>query len=645
MQELEKNLSGRHISYSDVLRRYPVPFLAVTGLIIGTILDKLLHLPVYGDYVWYATLIVGGIPIIISTVREMLSGKLVVDIIAFLAIITAVIMDEAFAGVVIVLMQSSGTAIENYGMRHATSELKKLLERRPKIAHLKNNDSMKDISVSNVRPGDFLIVKQGELIPVDGIVTFGVGEMDESSITGESRTITRHVGEKVLSGTVDTSSTIEMMAQKIEAESEYGKIVDMVRKAQKSKAPIQRIADRYGMWLVPITLLTALGGWLYTGSTVTILSVLVVATPCPLILATPIAIMGGLSRSTKKGIIVKGGGAIETLGRVQEVFFDKTGTLTSGKPVITGIVKTADIDEDKLLYFSGSAEQMSNHPIAKVIATKAREKLGELPLPTSFREIPGKGIIATVEGNEIVVGSFDLCNDNQSDPAIPIQSEDPQAMDAQGMRSCIKVNGVVAGIIVFSDGLREGVHEMVADLRQLGIRRTVMLTGDNIYNAQKVANQAGIGEFRAGLLPEEKLAFIRNEVQAGKTVAMVGDGINDAPALTAASVGIAMGVSGSDISAESSEVVLTVDDVTRVSDAISIGRRTLSIAMQSIILGMGLSAVFMFLAAIGLIYPAEGALIQEGIDSLAIMNSIRAVGGDRSFDILRMQRSRTGSAS
>ena len=645
MQENEKNLSGEHISYSDILRKYPVPFLAVSGLLIGSILDRILHMPVYGDYVWYGTLIIGGIPIIVSTFREMLSGKLVVDIIAFLAIITAVIMDEAFAGVVIVLMQSSGTAIENYGMRHATSELKKLLERRPKVAHLKIDGSMKDIPVSEVRPGDNLIVKQGELIPVDGSVTSGVGEMDESSITGESRISTRHVGEKVLSGTVNTSSTIEMRAEKIEAESEYGKIVDMVRKAQKSKAPIQRIADRYGMWLVPITLITALAGWLYTGSTVTILSVLVVATPCPLILATPIAIMGGLSRATRKGIIVKGGGAIETLGRVQEVFFDKTGTLTSGKPTITGIVKRSDIDEDRLLFLSGSAEQMSNHPIAKAISAKAKEKFGVLPLPTSVREIPGTGIVATVEGNEIVVGSFALCNDSQPGQAIPMQTGDLQAMDVQGMQSCIKVNGAVAGIIVFSDNVREGVPAMISDLIELGVSRVVMLTGDNIYNAQKVANQAGIAEFRAGLLPEEKLAFIRSEVEAGKTVAMIGDGINDAPALTAASVGIAMGVSGSDISAESSEVVLTVEDVTRVSDAISIGRRTLSIAMQSIIIGMGLSAVFMFLAAIGLIYPAEGALIQEGIDSLAIMNSIRAVGGERNFVISRMKGSRTGSAS
>ncbi len=614
---------GSRSRFLEIVKRYPIPVIALIGLFVGTVFDRILGERLLADYAWYAALIIGGIPIIISIGRQMYRGKFVVDIIAMLAILTAIIMDEAFAGVVIVLMQSSGVAIENYGMQRATGELKRLLERKPKIAHIRIGEDMKDIPAGQVVPGDNLLVKQGELIPVDSYIKDGVGELDESLVTGEPKILVRKPGEKVLSGTVNVGSTIEIIAEKKESDSEYGRIIELVRNAREVKAPIQRTADRYGMWLIPITLAAALGGWVFTRDPVTILSVFVVATPCPLILATPIALMGGLNRATKHGIIIKGGGAIEVLGKVDEVVFDKTGTLTLGKPTMKEVIPLTDISADRLLFLAGSAEQLSNHPLAKVIVKEAKVRVGRLSLPTEFHEIPGKGIIAMVDDLEVSVGSLDFCNGANGLKEIKDEVS-PDKEQATMMTSCISIAGIASGKISFSDELRPGVNEMIKALRTHGVQRTVMLTGDSLNNARLVANLAGIDSYRYNLKPEDKLNFIKEEIESRKTVMMVGDGINDAPALTAASVAIAMGAEGSDISAESSEVVLTEDRIEKVSDALSIGRRSLSIAIQSILVGMALSGLFMVLAATGYIYPAEGALIQEGVDALAILNSVRS---------------------
>lgn len=607
------------------LRRYPLPFISLAGLISGSIIYAILGKPVFGEYVWYATLVAGGIPIIISTAGKIARGNLAVDVIALLAIVTAVIMDEAFAGVVIVLMQSGGEAIENYGMDRATGNLRKLLEKRPKVAHIIHDGTILDASAEEVAKGDRLLVKQGEMFPVDGSITAGSTEVDRSSITGESRLVGRGEGDEVLSGTVNVAFAVEMVARRTADQSEFSHIVEMVQRAQKERAPIQRIADRYGTWLIPITLITAFAGWLITGETVTILSVFVVATPCPLILATPVAMMGGLGKATKHGIIVKGGGAIEILGRADEVFFDKTGTLTRGVPEVSRIISLSDIGRDELLRLTGSVEQLSTHPVAVEITEMAKKRFGSLPLPANFVEIPGRGVMGNVDGIPVTVGTLSLCREAAvHDGGYDFQLLASQIEESGEMFSCITLEGRIAGVILFSDRIREGVPEMIRNLRDNGIGKTALLTGDNLSNAEKVATRAGVDEYLAELRPADKLDFITGEMKEGKTVVMVGDGINDAPALAAASVGIAMGVRGSDISSETSQVILTVDDVTRVTDAVIIGRRTLSIAKQSIMAGMLLSGIFMVAAALGYIAPAEGALIQEAIDAVAIMNSIRA---------------------
>lgn len=608
-----------------LIRMYPIPLFSLAGLAVGGFFYQLLGMVEIGNYIWYSVLIIGGIPLIIGVFRKLLSGRFAVDLIAMLAIMTAVIMDQSLAGAIIILMQSGGEAIERFGMSRATSDLKKLMERRPKFAHLMEENGIADIPATDVRPGNIIVVKPGELFPVDGLILHGETDIDQASITGEARLMHRGPKERVLSGTVNITSAIEVMAEATSEMSEYSRIIELVRKAQQDKAPIQRIADKYGIWLIPVTLLTAFAGFLITGNITTILSVFVVATPCPLILATPIALMGGLNKATKMGILVKGGSVIEGLGVADAIFFDKTGTLTSGQPVLKEMIPFSGYDGDGLLRLAGIAEQLSTHSVAVSVTSAAKRKFGTLPVPDSLEEIPGRGVTAIIEGSEITVGTCTLCREKSTKrDSESFKLAESLLEKIENTSTCIMKNGEIAGLIIFTDTVRSGTKELVSGIREIGTERVVMLTGDNLTNAQAIADQTGIKEFRGELMPQDKADYVTHEVNNGRRVIMVGDGINDAPALASATVGIAMGINGSDISSETADVILTVDDVTRVKDAITIGRRSILIAKQSIFLGIGMSLAFMVFAAVGRISPVEGAIIQEIIDAISILNSIRS---------------------
>lgn len=607
------------------MRDYPIPFVAIGGILLSFFFSTTGLFPGLPKLIYLATLLVGGIPLSYKTVRQVAKGKLSVDLIALFSIVTAIIMDQAFAGAVIVLMQSGGEALENYGNRRSTRELTKLLERMPKLAHLKTGRGIKDLKAEDVNIGDVLIVKPGELFPVDGIVIEGVTRIDESSITGEPALVMKGGGDPVMSGTVNVSNAIEMRAEHKSIDSEYSKIVELVRYAQRDKAPVQRIADRYGIYLIPITLIVAFIGWMITQNPVTILAVFVVATPCPLILATPIAFMGGLSKAAHEGIIMKGGTPLEQLGKADAIFFDKTGTLTYGRPSIEKLIPLASYDEEFLFRVAGSVESMSTHPIAVETTYIARIRFQDLPVPRNFLEEPGRGVSAIVEGYQVRIGSSLFCGELNLKNFSEAMKTINQLEETYGARSLsfIIIDEELAGAILFTDFIRPGVPKMVSDLKDLGIRETLLLTGDGERNAKRLSEEAGISRFEFSLKPEDKTAYVNREKPNYRSIVMVGDGINDAPALASASVGIAMGAKGADISAEASDVVITVDDVLKVRDAVEIGKRTLRIAMQSIILGMALSSVFMVVAAIGYIEPAIGAVVQEGIDILAIVNSLR----------------------
>ena len=598
----------------------PIFLLALVGLILGTVVRFGLHLPGPANAVWLATLVLGGAPVVYRTVVGMLHGNFATDVVAMLAIVVAVIMGQSFAGLIIVIMQSGGEALEKYSLRRASSSLEQLLARAPSAAHRKSGAGIEEITVEQVRVGDTLLVRPGDLIPVDGELLSAEAEIDEAALTGEAITAPKQLGAALLSGSVNAGGAFELRATHASIDSKYSQIVALVQKAQQEKPPLQRLADRYAVWFTPVTLLTAGLGWLITGRFETVLAVLVVATPCPLILAVPVAVISGINRAASFGIIVKGGTAIEQIGRAQAMVFDKTGTLTYGSPTVERVVTAGDMKQSDLLRLAGSAEQLSSHPLAQALTGAAllAESGKELPLPLEVSEAAGGGVQARIEGRAVAVGSPAFIRQITGRP-VPAE-----AVQRNDLASYVAIDGSFVGAVTFSDQLRPGVKELMARLRRLGVQRTVMLTGDRAEHASTVSAQAGLDSFEAGLLPEGKVEAIRKLETQYTTIVMVGDGINDAPALATATVGVAMGAHGTGISAEAADIVLLVDDVTRVADAVEVGQRMLRIARQSIFVGLGLSFGLMGFAAFGLIPPVVGALSQEGVDVLVILNALRA---------------------
>jgi len=594
----------------------PVPFAAVFGLLLGGVLHS--HHPAYAREVWLATLIGGGLPLVWRTGRGIIQGKFASDVVAMLAIVTAVIMDQAFAGVIIVLMQAGGEALENYSLGRASSSLDLLLARAPRTAHRKVGEELWEVDAAEVHPGDTLIVRPGDLVPVDGTLLSAQADIDESALTGEPMPRTKSPGDPLLSGSANTGGAFEMQAVKVSADSQYSRIVALVRQAQEDKPPLQRLADRYAVWFTPLTLVMCGIGWWVTGDARTILSVLVVATPCPLILAVPVAIISAINRAASFGIIVKGGTALEQIASAQAFVFDKTGTLTRGVPVVKAVIPFDGLTPREVLHAAGSVEQLSSHLLGRTLAAAAQEKGGTLTMPTGFREIAGSGVEGDISGQHILVGSTRFLTE-QIGSSGPAQDKDPGALEAY-----VAVGGKASGVIRLSDSLRPGVDTMLRRLKVMGVRHTVMLTGDNAGNGNAIGTQIGLDEVKADLLPEDKVKALQ-ELKAQYTpLVMVGDGINDAPALATATVGVAMGAHGTGISAEAAGIVLLVDDIAKVADAMEIGKRMVFIAKQSIWAGLGLSFACMIAAVFGKIPPVTGALLQEAIDIAVILNALRA---------------------
>lgn len=625
-------------------KRYPIPAFSITGLILGMVTHYVFSSHDLGHWILFLTLVVGGIPIVFGTIKGILHRYFASDIVAMLAILTAIVTNDAFPGVIIIIMQSGGKALEDYAYRRATTSLDELLKRSPKVAHRKKNkEEIEDIEVTKIRIGDLLVVRPGDLIPVDGTIISGRAQIDESSITGEPFSKTKSIGEEVLSGTVNAGSVFEIEAIRLGEESQYSKIVKLVKKAKEEKAPIQRLADKYAVWFTPLTLVMCGLGWYFTQSVETILSVLVVATPCPLIFATPVAIIGGIDKAAKQNIIVKNGAAVEQMSRADVVIFDKTGTITYGEPVLEDILLLDNLNKNKidsnieytkndLLFKAASLEQISSHPSAQSIAKEGKKKFKNLILPTDFREIPGLGVEGYVDNDYVLIGTLNFIESRRnSSTDIDTNSSNNnlsnlvKGFQKQGkMAAFVNINGINVGIIKFSDKIREGVDLMVRNLKKDGIKEIVMLTGDSVDNAKSVANKAGVDTYKFDLLPEDKVNEVKKLKEKFRNVIMIGDGINDAPALATATVGIAMGAKGTAISAEASDVVLLVDDITKVSKVIHIGKATITIVKQSIFAGMGVSLLLMIFASFGLIPPSVGAMLQEAVDIGVILNALRA---------------------
>ncbi len=588
------------------LAHRPVALIAAMGLAAGLIARS--------DRVLLATLLIGGIPLVVQTLRGMLRGRFAADIVAMLAIITAFVLGQYFAGAVIVLMQSGGEALEAYAMGRASDSLEALLARAPRIAHRLRGEAIEDVPVEVVQVGDLLVIRPGDLVPVDGEVTEGTSTVDQAALTGEPLPIRAVAGSALMSGSLNLEGALRARALRPSGQSQYQQIVQLVERARREKPPIQRLADRFAVWFTPVTLAMCAVAFLATGSTASVLAVLVVATPCPLILATPVAVIAGISRAADIGVIVKHGRAIEQLGLARAVVFDKTGTLTLGHPSVAHVDVLDGVSAPELLRLSAAVEQLSSHHLGRAVADAGRAQLPALPPVTGFHETPGRGVSGRVDGRLVSVGSPRYLRD----AGVPLADG-----SNDGTAAYVAIDGHLAGTIEFADRIRHQVPALLQRLTVLGVTDTVMLTGDREAPAEAIAAQAGIRTVRANLLPADKVAAVRDLTQRHGIVLMVGDGINDAPALAAATVGVAMGAHGTAVSAEAADVVLLVDDIARVGDAIAISRRMRRVVLQSIGVGLGVSFALMVVASLGHITPAAGAVMQEALDAAVILNALR----------------------
>ncbi len=553
------------------------------------------------EIVWAAALVLVGVPLAREVAGRIRRGQAGADVIALLAITGSLALGEVLAGAVIALMLSGGDYLDERAFRHARRELSALAERAPSVAHRLDGG---DCAAAEVVPGDRLLVKHAELIPVDGRLE-SAAIVDESSLTGESLPVALAIGDPVRSGASVTGEAIRMTATARAADSAYARIVELVEQAEESRAPIARIADRAAVIFLPLTITTAVAGWLVTGSPRAALAVLVVATPCPLILATPIAFVSGVARAARRGVIVKGGAPLERLARTTLVALDKTGTITLGEPLL--------IDGDReTVRLAAGVDQLSTHPLASALVAAARARGIALTHPEAFEEHPGEGAAGTIDGHRVRVGRAGYVG-------APAVAASPGIALAH-----VSIDGAPAPPLRFADALRDDARPTVARLRAAGIE-VVLLTGDDDETARAIGQAAGITRIVADASPERKAQVIHELRDEGNVVTMAGDGVNDAPALATADAGIALAARGQTVSSSAADAVVLVDDLGRIPDAITIARRTLRIARQSIVLGMGLSGCLMVVAALGHLTPLAGALAQEAIDVAAIANALRAL--------------------
>lgn len=609
------------MGFSGILRRYPM---ILTTLAVGLVVLVLLLLGQGVAAQWVGSLFASFAAIIrgVGMVRDIFHGRWGVDILAITAIISTIVVGEYIAALIVVLMLASGSALEDYATGRALAELSDLLKRAPQRAHRENaQGALEDIGVADVHPGDILVVRPSEVVPVDGRLLSESGVFDESAITGESLPAEHAAQDALLSGSVNGESAIRMEATAAAEDSQYSRIVALVQEAAESKAPVVRLADRYAIPFTAVAIALGIIAWLVSGIPVRFAEVLVVATPCPLLIAAPVAFLGGMSRAAKNGIIVKNGGTLETLARVKTVVFDKTGTLTRGRPTLEAVrlAATQAIEtEDRLLALAASAEQYSSHVLAASVVESALSKNLTLLQPRNASEHATDGVAATVDDRAVVLGKRTfvarVCG--------PIEDT---ALSSGQLAIYVGVDGKFAGTLIFRDPLRTNAVATLDELRQLGVRKSMMLTGDAQATADHIARLAGLTDVRAGCRPDDKVNIVK--ALAERPIMMVGDGVNDAPVLAAAEVGVAMGAKGSTAASESADVVVMVDDLGKSATAVRIGQETVTIAVQSIWIGIGLSVGLMVVAGFGLIPAVAGALIQELVDLATILNALRALKG------------------
>jgi len=591
--------------------------LPAMGLVLG-FGAQALGKSAWSGWLWAAFTLPVLLALLFEIVTSLRRGDVGLDVIAALSMGSALIFGQELAAVVVALMYAGGKYLESFAARRARRDMTALLTRAPRTTLRYRDDKLEDVELDAVVPGDRLMIRQGDVVPVDGSVGRGLAVLDQSALTGESIPARREVGEAIMSGATNVGDAFDLLASHRAAESTYAGIVRLVEGAQRSKAPMTRLADRFAVAFLGATVVIAGAAWFWTGDPIRAVAVLVVATPCPLILAVPIAIISGLSRAAKQGILIKGGKVLEAMARVRSLVIDKTGTLTHGRARIVSVRVVADNSPDEVLRVAASLDQASKHVMARTIVSDARSRGLRLAVPTDVVEAPGEGIEGRVDGRHAIVGGRRFVAARAADAAIQGPRPAGAAVVAVG------IDGRLAGEVVLADELRVGTEELLRDLRSLGIERIVLATGDRREVAEAITTGLSIDALRSDLTPDQKVLVVLSERKNGP-VMMAGDGINDAPALAAADVGLALGATGSAASAEVADVVLLVDQLDRIVPAIEIARRSRTIALQSVSAGIGLSVIGMVAAALGYLPPVQGALFQELIDVGVILNALRAL--------------------
>jgi len=563
------------------------------------------------------TLAIGGVPLLYDLLRKLLKREFGSDLLGGISIIASVLLGEYLAGSIIVLMLAGGEALESYALRSASSVLAALAKRMPSVAHRKRDAEIADVGLQDVAIGDTLVIYPHDICPVDGVVIDGHGVMDESYLTGEPFQITKTRGSTVLSGAINGESALTIRTTQRAADSRYAKIMMVMRESESSRPTLRRLGDRLGAIYTPVALTVALAAWVMTGDAVRFLAVLVIATPCPLLIAIPIAIIGSISLCARRAIIVKSPVVLEQIAECRTAIFDKTGTLTYGEPTLTEQLIAPGFAQPDVLTLVASLERYSKHPLARAIlsfATKAGMLIQEA---TEVSELPGQGLRGTVAGRQVQVTSRSKLIARQ----IPGAGQLPPL--AGGLECVVAIDGRYAAALRFRDAPRA---ESLSFVTHLGpkhqFRKVMIVSGDRESEVRYLAEQVGIMDIHAQKSPEEKLAIVRSETAAARTL-YVGDGINDAPAMMAATVGMAIG-QNSDVTAEAAGVVVMDNSLEKVDEFMHISRRMRSIALQSAVGGMALSVIGMAFAATGHLSPVGGAISQEVIDVLAVLNALRA---------------------
>ncbi len=588
------------------------PFIVGLAIIISWLLSRYSIGPdlLYITIALFAVLF-GGLQRFISGFKDVFNRRITVNVFVTVALIATVAIGEFLTAAILIFIMSAAGAFESYTLDKSRKSIRGLLDLAPKKVTVKRNKEEVVIGIEEVKIGDLVIVRPGERIAVDGVVTNGQSSVNQAPITGESIPVEKNKGSQVFSGTLNEEGRIEIETTGVGEDTTLAKIIHLTEKAQATRPPFQNIADRFTQWFLPVVVLIAIGSYLISGDIRTAVAVLLVACPCAFAIATPTAITAGISNMARRGVLVKGGKYIEQAGTIDTLLVDKTGTFTIGSPVVMGVVEFNGATKEEILLWSAIAEKYSEHPLARAIIKYAKENDVKIPDPEDFKAVVGKGIIAQFEGQSLVVGKEELLTEMDIVLGENVKEQMKDHREKGRTIMLVARNNEVMGLVSIADKVRPGVKEVILQLKEIGIKEIIMLTGDNAATAQSVAAEIGVDSFKANMLPEQKQEVVAEMQKAGKKVAMIGDGINDAPALALADIGIAMGATGTDVAIETADVILMRDDLLSVADFIWTSKKVFRRIKLNIFFSIIYNIIGLILASMGMLSPVGAIIIQE----------------------------------